>query len=214
MQGYSPAPKCRKTAPPMFCPAVWRFTPTWSGCSRTSACSRLARRRPRAPSTCARWARAVVTVEGDASRIDERFDVVVVPEADGVTSAVVAGWRRLLVDARAAGRRRGQPRSRQQRRRRLLRPSRRAGAALPARADAGLDPVSGHGRGRVRRRAGRAAHRVAAGQGRARAARRLRRGRRRRRGRGPRLPAGAAAVRAASRPGWRARRPRRRRRRC
>jgi hypothetical protein len=40
----------------------------------------------------------VVTVEGDASRIDERFDLVVVPEAEGVTSAAVSGWRRLLVD--------------------------------------------------------------------------------------------------------------------
>ena len=40
----------------------------------------------------------VVTVEGDASRIDERFDVVVVPEAEGVTSAAVAAWRRLLIE--------------------------------------------------------------------------------------------------------------------
>src|SRR5688572_11069548 len=40
----------------------------------------------------------VVTVEGDASRIDERFDVVVVPEADAATSAAVVGWRRLLAE--------------------------------------------------------------------------------------------------------------------
>jgi chromosome segregation ATPase len=40
----------------------------------------------------------VVTVEGDASRIDERFDVVVVPEADAATNAAVVGWRRLLAE--------------------------------------------------------------------------------------------------------------------
>ena len=40
----------------------------------------------------------VVTVEGDASRIDERFDVVVVPEAEGVTGPTVVGWRRLLAE--------------------------------------------------------------------------------------------------------------------
>ncbi len=40
----------------------------------------------------------VVTVEGDASRIDERFDVVVVPEADAATGPAVVGWRRLLAE--------------------------------------------------------------------------------------------------------------------
>jgi predicted nucleic acid-binding Zn-ribbon protein len=40
----------------------------------------------------------VVTIEGDVSRVDERFDIVIVPESDGPTAAAVASWRRLLVD--------------------------------------------------------------------------------------------------------------------
>ena len=196
---------------PLLCPADCRFMPTSSRCSRASACSRSAAAPEGAEYLRSMGAR-VVTVEGDASRSTTASTSSWCPRLTlrrprrwSALAALLAERGRLVVAVANPDRGGGG--------RRLLRAARRAGAALPAGPDAGCDPVSGLGRGRVRRRGRRAADRFAAGEGRPRAARGLRRGGGRRAGDGPRLCAGAAAVRADRGPAS-GRRGRRRRRRC